>query len=379
MSAVKQKVRAGWGWRRWLIVGGLAVSVFAGVWWWGSEAWSQPGAPAAPAGASAPVPAPTPPGPAVSPEYAHRVVAYIHGSVPVTREMLGNYLIERYGPEKLELMVNKLIIDEACKARKIEVTPGEVNAQLDDDLKGVSLDRKQFVEQYLKHRHLNLTEWMEDVIKPKLQLSRLASGRVTYTEADVKMAYDAYYGERIEAQLILWPMEEQKQALTEYAIIRDDPQAFDHKARYQASSQLAARGGLVQPIGRNASGCSEAFEKDLFSLQPGEMTQLHQEPQGYVVAKCVKRISPDTTKSLEAVRSALVKEVIRKKTELEVPKVFAELRQAADPQLLLKDPNRTEDLGSEVKKTIEEADRFLAPMTVPNASPGRPAATPMPR
>jgi hypothetical protein len=373
MAGGKQKVRAGWSWRRWLVVGGLAGSVVVGACWWSNAPWAKVSAQPAPPAASALPAAAAPSGPAVSPEYASRVVAYIHGTTPVTREMLGEYLITRFGAEKLELMVNKLIIDDACKARGIDITNAEVNAQFEDDLKGLGgLDRKQFVEGYLKHRHLNLTEYLEDIVKPKLQLARLAAGRVHYTENEVRAGYDAYYGEKVQARLILWPREEQKQALTEYAIIRDDPEAFDHASKHQASSQLAAKGGEVAPIGHNASGCSEAFEKDLFSLQPGEMTQLHEEPQGLVVAKCIRRIPPQTTVSLESVRPALVKEIEKKKTIMEVPKVFAELLKEADPKLLLKDATRIEDPGQEAKKALSEIDRYLPPMTGP-------AAAPMPR
>src|SRR5438105_14620031 len=37
---------------------------------------------------------------------SRQVVAYIYGSIPITREDLGEYLIARQGAERLELMVN---------------------------------------------------------------------------------------------------------------------------------------------------------------------------------------------------------------------------------------------------------------------------------
>src|SRR5262249_54083795 len=47
------------------------------------------------------------PGPTPLP---NQVVAYINGTIGVTREELGEYLIERYGAEKLEFLVNRRII-----------------------------------------------------------------------------------------------------------------------------------------------------------------------------------------------------------------------------------------------------------------------------
>src|SRR5262245_3559391 len=44
-------------------------------------------------------------------DYATRVVAYIHASQAITRQELGEYLIVRYGAEKLPLLLNKRIVD----------------------------------------------------------------------------------------------------------------------------------------------------------------------------------------------------------------------------------------------------------------------------
>src|SRR5207253_353979 len=48
-------------------------------------------------------------------DYSRRAVAYIYGNIMVSREDLGEYLIARFGAEKLDLFVNKLIIEHACK------------------------------------------------------------------------------------------------------------------------------------------------------------------------------------------------------------------------------------------------------------------------
>jgi hypothetical protein len=353
MSERKQKSGARWGWRRWLAAAGLGGAVVAAVCWlrWSplrpAAAEAAPPSPPPPAAA----PAPAPPDAAPASDYASRVVAYCNGG-PVTREMLGEYLIKRYGAQKLELMVNTLIIDAACKARGVEASGAEIEAALMDDLKGLSLNREQFVNNYLKSHHMTLLEWKEDVIRPKLLMAKLVRDRVQYTEDEVRAAYDAYYGEKIQAQLIIWPKEEAKAAMGEYALLRDNKDEFDRKAKTQPHPELASRGGhMAKPIGRHTTG-DESFEKDLFSLQPGEVTQLHESGEGVVIAKCIKRVAPDTAVSLESVRPALVAEIIKKKTLIEIPRYFAEMRKHADPKLLLKDPNKPEDLSSEVQAAL---------------------------
>src|SRR5262245_8762754 len=82
-----------------------------------------PGTPPAPLPAGvAPGGAPPPAAPAPLPEPDRRIVGYIYGNVPVTREELGDFLIARGGHEKLELLVNKKIIEIEAAKRGITVT-----------------------------------------------------------------------------------------------------------------------------------------------------------------------------------------------------------------------------------------------------------------
>lgn len=54
---------------------------------------------------------------------AKRVVAYVYGNVPITREEFGDYLISLYADERLDLYVNKRIIEMAAVKMKVDVTP----------------------------------------------------------------------------------------------------------------------------------------------------------------------------------------------------------------------------------------------------------------
>ena len=78
-----------------------------------------------------------------------RVVAYIHGNVPITRDDLADFLITRGGHEKIDLLINRKIIEIECAKRKVTVTPQEMEAQLNEDMKGFEFSRNQFLEQLL--------------------------------------------------------------------------------------------------------------------------------------------------------------------------------------------------------------------------------------
>ena len=217
---------------------------------------------------------------------------------------------------------------------------------------GANITYNDFVNQILKKRfNKTLYEWREDVVRPKLLMAKLCRDRVKITAEDVQKGFEAYYGEKVECRIIMWPADEKRAADKQYAEIRKSDEEFDRAARTQGNSTLASAGGRMSPFGRNTTG-SEALERAAFSLRPGELSELIGTPEGYIVVKCVKRIPPDTSKKFEDVRATLEKEIFDKKLALEVPKVFAEMRKEAAPNLFLKKFTTEEDLVREVEKDL---------------------------
>src|SRR5205823_233222 len=51
---------------------------------------------------------------ALHPDYAKRVVAYIYDDKPIHRAELGEYLIQRFGTDRLDYMVNRRIVEVEC-------------------------------------------------------------------------------------------------------------------------------------------------------------------------------------------------------------------------------------------------------------------------
>ena len=70
-------------------------------------------------------------------------------------------------------------------------------------------------------------------------------------------------------------------------------------------------------------------------MQPGEISDVIEAPEGVVVFKCDGRIPPDTSVSFEEKKPDLVKEVIEKRTQAEIARAFNEMKEQARPKLLL--------------------------------------------
>jgi hypothetical protein len=282
-----------------------------------------------------------------------RVVAYIYGTIPITREELGEYLIQRYGPEKLELLVNKRIIEKVAAEQQIEVTAAEIEAGLLDDLKGVAVNREEFVKRVLGQYHKSLYEWKEDVIRPRLLLTKLCRKNVQATEEDIRNEFEAEFGEKVDCRALIYPMSERNSLLAErYQKIRSSDAEFDHAARNQPLPGLALTGGQIKPVSHHSG--AENVEKVAFSLQPGEVSEMIETPQGLLILKCIQRLPPDSTHNLEQERERLTQVVLEKKLQKEIPNYFKSLSAQANPKLFMKAQETETDLVENVQKSLKE-------------------------
>jgi parvulin-like peptidyl-prolyl isomerase len=151
--------------------------------------------------------------------------------------------------------------------------------------------------------------------------------------------------------MIMWPTKELEIAKRVWDTIRKDSNEFDKLARTQASGQLASAGGKLSPFGHNSTGEPE-LERVAFSLDKGEVSPVLGTKEGVVVIKLLNRI-PAQSKKLEEVRPELEKEVIEKKVQIEITKVFDELKKKANAKLYLK--KGTSD--NEIRQAAEQEIR----------------------
>jgi hypothetical protein len=355
-------MRISWGltsvWSRKMTAGLGILGLIAFAYGWGRvgalpTASAVPPAPpnAAAAGTQAETPS----------DYSRRWVAVIHGNEPITREEFGEYLIARHS-DKLELLVNKRIIERTCKQKGIQVTQAEIDEAIAADLKGMgNLPLKEFVDKILMGRyHKSLYEWREDVVRPRLLMTKLCRDRIRISEQDYKDAFDAYYGEKVDCSLILFPKGQEKIALEMYAELRKSDADFDRIAKQQASPTLAATAGRIKPIGRHTTGNAD-LETEAFKLRRGEVSRLIGTPEGTAVLKCHNRIPPDVTKKLETERAALEREIVDKKIQVEMPILFQELKDQAQVKLFMKRNITQEELEQEVKKELQPVSGVKSP------------------
>jgi hypothetical protein len=311
--------------------------------------------------------------PAAQPPKAadRRIVGYIYGNVPVTREELGDFLIARGGYEKLELLVNKRIIEIEAQRRGVSVTAVEVKAKLEESLRTLGVNQKDFEEKVLKRYNKSLYEYVEDVIKPEMLMTKMCRDRVKVADEDIQKAFENRFGERRQAKIICWSKDDTKIALKQWEQARKGDAEFDAVARTQADPNLAAACGLTRPVGHHLEGEKDAaLVKALYSLKVGELSGIIDVPgAGLMCVKCVAVIPPDSNVKLDGkVKSSLNAELFQKKLEMEIPKFFHELRKDAAPNLILTGPPSAAEFREGVNHIIEQTG---GPPVLPMPSPMR--------
>jgi hypothetical protein len=291
------------------------------------------------------------------------VVAYIYNNVPITREELGEYLIQRFGPQRLEYLVNAKIIDLACAAKNIHITEQEINAQLGMDLKILGCTEADFVKNILQRYNKTLVEWKEDVIRPKLAMQHYVEKSIAISEEDIRNGYEAKFGPQIECRMIVLSDKQEAQKYDIWKKVRNDADEFEREAKNCFIPVLASKAGMVPPIHKHFADPN--LEREAFKLKPGEVSPLIGMPdKTTVILRCERIIEADTTKKLDQVRMDLYHEIFESKVAQMVPETFKKMRDEARPQILLE-----RDMPGPGHAAVA-AQGITAPPTVPMPSIG---------
>jgi parvulin-like peptidyl-prolyl isomerase len=287
-----------------------------------------------------------------------RILAYVYKSIPITREDLGDFLIVRGGFEKIELLVNKRLIEWECAKRGISVTPEELKVAKKEYVGKLGIDNvtvEDFIKHVLPKRGMTVTAWEEDVIKPELLMTKLCRERVKVNKEDLEKAFENKYGEKRAAKVILWRRDEARIALNQWDQARKSDAAFDSVARSQHDPNLASAGGRVEPVGRYPDAEDSKIADVVFQLKEGEVSQLFETPAGIICVKNTGTVPANKSVKLDDVKEQLTKHVYERKLAKELGVCFGEMKQAANPTILLRGPTSYREFEEGNRQLIQQA------------------------
>ena len=307
-------------------------------------------------------------------DYSKRVVARLYnGQVPVTREELGEYLIARFGSDRIEFMINRKIVEMECRKYNIFATNQEVEERFRQDLKsfGTPITEQEFVNSILRRFGKTLYEWKEDVIRPKIMMEKLVKSNVKITEKDVREGYEARYGPKVECRMIVCDKGNLHVATKVWDNARKGRAFFEDEAKKQFIPNLAASAGKVPAIHKHFG--DKAIEETAFRLKEGDVSELLEMKDGtYVILLCEKHLPENKSVRLESVWAELQKEMFELRVAQKIPEEFAEMRKRATPQVVL------DNTGAPSASVVPPPDVLPGVTPLVNVPPSKPVDIPPP-
>ncbi len=256
------------------------------------------------------------------------------GQISITLAELAEQCILRHGKEVLQGMIQRRLIEQACKKQNVTVTEADLDQEI-ARAAGLVLPPKQDgspdVEGYLaritEQTNMSVEIFRRNTVWPSAALRKLVVGSVQVTEEDMERGFQANYGSRVRCRAIVMNDLRRAQEVWELARRRPNAEYFGELARqYSIDGVSASMGGQIPPIRR--FGGRPELEEQAFALSPGEISGIFQYEGKYVILFCEGLTEPVQV-SKDEVRKDLHDDIYEKKVALAMAQYFQQLKDAA--------------------------------------------------
>ncbi|HMB08032.1 MAG TPA: peptidylprolyl isomerase [Isosphaeraceae bacterium] len=209
-------------------------------------------------------------------------IATVNGEV-ITRQQLADECVARKGEEILETLVARRLIEQALRAKRIEVTAAEVDQEIDNvAMRMAGIGREAWLRTLDKERGISPVQYARDIIYPALALRKLSADRVQVTEKDITSAFEAQYGEKLRCRIIM--VDKLRTAQEIWDELRRNPGGFERLAQERSmdSGSRSLGGLLAEPITRHAypQHVSDAAFAQLVDGDPKDKDPSHKPKDG---------------------------------------------------------------------------------------------------
>lgn len=244
----------------------------------------------------------------------------------ITYDELAAECVAESGNEVLESMINRLIIQQACDAKGIEVSAVEVNEEIVRIAKKFNIAVDQWLDMLKAERNVSPAKYRRDIIWPMLALRKLAGEQIKVTEADLEKAFTRNYGPRVKARAIV--LDNQRRATEVWQKASKNPEDFGRLAKeHSIDPNSRALEGAIPPIQK--FGGSPELEKAAFKLKPNEISGVIQiGVKQWVILLC-EGVTEPIVDDRAQVEDLLKQELHDEKVQMQVAQVFEKLKSDA--------------------------------------------------
>ncbi len=209
-------------------------------------------------------------------------IAVINNQV-ISRQALADECVSRKGEEILETMIARLLIEQALRANKMEVTGVEIDKEIDNiAMRVAGLGREAWLRTLDKERGISPVQYAQDIVYPALALRKLAANRVVVTPQDETNSFEAQYGDKIRVRMIM--VDKLQLAKSIWEELRKNPNGFEKMAMEQSmdTGSRSLGGLLAEPISRHAypTTVSDAAFRQLVDGDASDKNPAHKPKDG---------------------------------------------------------------------------------------------------
>jgi foldase protein PrsA len=201
----------------------------------------------------------------------------------ISRRELADECVARKGKEILETLIARKLIEQALRAKHLDVTAAEINAEIDNVARTMAgVGREAWLRSLDKERGISPVQYARDIIYPSIALRKLAAPLVTVTEQDMNDAFEAQFGDKLRCRIIMCDKLQQAKEIWER--LKNNPAGFEKEAQ-DHSIDMTSRslGGLLgEPITRHAypRTVSDAAFLQLVDGDPNDKDPSHKPKNG---------------------------------------------------------------------------------------------------
>lgn len=259
---------------------------------------------------------------------AGNVVAVVNAD-PITRKLLADRAIERYGVEVIDNMINRHLILQACQHTGVEVTKAEVTDEIRRLASKFGLSMEAYLTLLKDERGIDPNQYSREIIWPMLALRKLVADKVEVTQEEFNQAFVSQFGEAVKCRLIMTANQGKANQLQAQAA--NDPSSFASLAKQFSEDETSASvGGLIPPI-RRYNGDSR-LEEAAFALAENEVSPVMQLGDQWMFLQAVRRIpaSSPSPQALPAIREQISDRIRDEKMRVAATSLFEQLQREAN-------------------------------------------------
>ena len=267
------------------------------------------------------------------------IAAIINGRQITLRE-LSEECIDRHGIEVLEGTINRHLLEQAMRAKKLTITQPELDAEIaraaiamGKTTSDGKADVKAWIDMVTKEQHISYDLYVRDAVWPSVALKKLC-GNIDVTDEDMHRGFEANYGPRVKCRVIV--LGNLRKAQEVFSIAQQElnkhpeqgGELFGRLAEQYSIDPSRSVQGRVPPIQK--WGGVKALEDEAFRLQAGQLSGIIQVNDSYVILLCEGFTATEKVSLTDpTVKRELYDDIHEKKQRIAMAEGFTHLKDAA--------------------------------------------------